>query len=247
MEGVEAAVNDALIKMIYKLKDSVFRPIFIRIADWANDRALRKESRVHRQITWWTFQSTFFDTLKSIVTSYAGLMLGDAVDSLNETNLRDTTSRTLWQRVVLTLQAALEHDQDDFFQTPSRFEPLSAALVSELRHCASANGEDLLPQLISTISTLAAATDSPSQHKILCSPLLHFMRDDNAYIRLAAVKCQLSLTEKLGEEWLAQLPEMLPFISEGMEDGDENVELEVGKWKRRIEEILGESIGPMLQ
>ena len=73
------------------------------------------------------------------------------------------------------------------------------------------------------------------------------MRDDSSAVRLAAVKTQLSLTERLGEEWLAQLPEMLPFISEGMEDDDEGVEMEFRRWVKRIEEILGESIAPMLQ
>jgi hypothetical protein len=31
-----------------------------------------------------------------------------------------------------------------------------------------------------------------------------------------------ALTEQLGEEWLALLPEMLPYISELMEDEDES-------------------------
>lgn len=246
VEEVEAIVNKTLIAMVYKLNDAVFRPIFIRFSDWANGAALKLDewSKLHRRVSWWTFQLQFFGSMKSIVTSYAGLILDDAVEILTTTSLQDDDSRLLWQHVLLTLQSAFEHDQDDFFQTPSHFTPISTSLISQLRPRAE---DSSLSKLIAAITTLAATTDSPAQHKSLCGPLLQLIRDESAAVRLAAVECQLSLTEKLGEEWLAQLPEMLAFISEGMEDDDEGVEIEVRKWAKRIEDILGESIGAMLR
>jgi U3 small nucleolar RNA-associated protein 10 len=69
---------------------------------------------------------------------------------------------------------------------------------------------------------------------------------DNPHTRLAALKCEQSLTERLGEEWLALLPEMLPYISELMEDEDESVEKEVRRWVLAIEEVLGEKLDDML-
>lgn len=79
------------------------------------------------------------------------------------------------------------------------------------------------------------------------STILKYMRSNNSAVRLAAVRCERALTERLGEEWLALLPEMLPFISEALEDDDEMVEQEVQKWVVAIEGILGESLDPMLQ
>lgn len=73
------------------------------------------------------------------------------------------------------------------------------------------------------------------------------MRSDQPAIRLAAVQCEQSLTDRLGEEWLAHLPEMLPFISELQEDDDEAVERATHAWIRKIESVLGESVRPMLQ
>ena len=73
------------------------------------------------------------------------------------------------------------------------------------------------------------------------------MRSEHASTRLAAVKCERSLTARIGEEWLSLLPEMLPFISEGMEDDDESVEDEVRAWVKEIEAILGERLDSMLQ
>jgi len=68
------------------------------------------------------------------------------------------------------------------------------------------------------------------------------MRSVDAETRLAAVKTERSLTEKLGEEWLAMVPEMLPFVAELLEDDDEDVEREARAWVKRVEEVLGESL-----
>lgn len=77
--------------------------------------------------------------------------------------------------------------------------------------------------------------------------LLKYMRSEDTHTRLATVKCEQSLTKKLGEEWLGLLPEMLPFISELREDDDEEVERETQRWINMVEEILGEDLEGMLQ
>jgi U3 small nucleolar RNA-associated protein 10 len=69
---------------------------------------------------------------------------------------------------------------------------------------------------------------------------------DSPHTRLAALRAEEALTERLGEEWLALLPEMLPYISELMEDEDETVEREVRKWVKDIEVVLGENLDDML-
>ena len=61
-----------------------------------------------------------------------------------------------------------------------------------------------------------------------------------------ALKAEQALTEQLGEEWLALLPEMLPYISELMEDEDEGVEKEARRWVKQIEGVLGERLDDML-
>jgi len=118
-----------------------------------------------------------------------------------------------------------------------------------LNHLAYAKEPSIRDSLgiIPAITGLAGAAGSPEHHKALNSSLLKLMRHDDAQIRLAAVKCEQDLTDKLGEDWLALLPEMLPFISELQEDDDEVVERETLAWIRQIEGILGESLEGMLQ
>lgn len=102
-------------------------------------------------------------------------------------------------------------------------------------------------EVIPALTELAATADSANHHKKMNGAILQYMRSDNAAVRLAAVQCEYSLTVRLGEEWLALLPEMLPFISELQEDDDELIEHETQRWIGKIEEILGESLNPMLQ
>lgn len=66
IEVVEDAVNEVAIKMIYKLSDASFRPLFVKALDWATATPSKKDSlaRLHRQTTWYSFLHSFFDTLK---------------------------------------------------------------------------------------------------------------------------------------------------------------------------------------
>ena len=147
-------------------------------------------------------------------------------------------------RSSLELRIYHADTSQDFYQAPAHFAPVSTALLSQLAHAAEI---PLLPELIPAIAELAVATDSSAHHKELNAAILKYMRSNSAAVRLAAVQCEKALTERLGEEWLALLPEMLPFISEALEDDDEGVEKEVQRWVVGIEGILGESLNPMLQ
>ncbi len=63
VEEVEDAVNETAIAMVYRLNDTAFRPLFVKMIEWAS--ALRDEKKgVLRKITWWTFLGKFFGTLK---------------------------------------------------------------------------------------------------------------------------------------------------------------------------------------
>lgn len=123
---------------------------------------------------------------------------------------------------------------------------MAKPLLSQLSHAKEPSVRDSL-RIVPAITGLAGAAASPEHHKALNAALLKLMRHEDALVRLSAVKCEQNLTEQLGEDWLALLPEMLPFISELQEDDDEVVERETLAWIRQIEGILGESLEGMLQ
>lgn len=238
-------MNDVAIKMIYKFNDSTFRPIFANLVEWALSLPKKDAAgRILRLQSIYGFMEVFFGNLKSVVTSYAAYFLDNAVDTLKSVNIKDEESMELWSRVLRTLAKCFEHDQDDFWQSPSHFSVIAPVLCGQFAH---ANDLALLHELVPAVVGLAAAADSSGHQKELNGAILKHMRSEAASVRLAAVKCEQALTDRLGDEWLSMLPEMLPFISELQEDDDDVVEKETHRWIVKIEDVLGESLDNMLQ
>ncbi|KAI1143889.1 hypothetical protein F5Y05DRAFT_10155 [Hypoxylon sp. FL0543] len=245
MPRIEQAINDVALKMIYKLNDAAFRPIFSQLMDWAISLPKKDaDGRNLRLLSIYSFLLSFFSSLKSIVTNYASYIIDSAVDILRTANLKRPVEQELWKKVLDTLAKCFEHDQDDFWQAPAHFSAMAPVLVSQFSHASSV---DLTKDLIPAIVELAAAADSQEHQKELNSSLLKHLRSEQTSVRLAVVKCEQALTNRLGEEWLSMLPEMLPYISELQDDDDDDVERETHRWIVGIEGVLGEELDSMLQ
>ncbi|KAG6200927.1 hypothetical protein E4U10_001112 [Claviceps purpurea] len=243
---IEAKVNETALKMIFKLNDAAFRPLFVQMVEWATSGLSKKDKsgRNMRQYSIYGFLDTFFGSLKSIVTNYAAYIVDDAVKILHDVNPKSAEDRFLWARVLQVLAACFTHDQDDFWQAPAHFGAIAPMLLDQFLHATSMDvSEDLIPAVVK----LAAAADSQAHQKEINATLLKLLKSEHAPVRLAAVKCQQELTDSLGEEWLSMLHEMLPRISELQEDDDEVVERETHRWIVKIEGVLGESLDAMLQ
>ncbi|KAK3313850.1 hypothetical protein B0H66DRAFT_364045 [Apodospora peruviana] len=248
INNLEKTINEAALKMIYKLNDAAFRPIFSHLIEWASTGLSKHDiaGKTMRQLSVYGFLNTFFDDLKSIVTGYASYIIDTSVQILQKTNLKEANERELWKRVLATLAKCFGHDQDGFWQAPAHFSAVAPLLVEQFLR-AGAGDVDATEALVSAVVELAAAADSKEHHKELNGALLKLLRSDHTAVRLAVVQCQQALTSRLGEEWLQSLPEMLPYISELQDDDDEVVERENRRWIVGIEETLGESLDSMLQ
>ncbi|KAL8313880.1 hypothetical protein RB597_006340 [Gaeumannomyces tritici] len=250
LSAMEALINDVALKMIYKLNDATFRPVFGQLMEWLTSGLPKsdKAGKVLRRQSVYCFLLSFFDNLKSIVTSYASYILEDAADVLKTVDPKNMEERELWQLVLKTLTKCFEHDQDGFWQVPAHFDAVSEVLTDQLEQAAAldpSGGGD--PAVIAALVELAVAADSREHRKQLNSSVLRRLRSGSAAERLAGVRCEQALTERLGEDWLEMLSEMLPYISELQDDDDEAVERETHRWIGGIESVLGESLDSMLQ
>lgn len=246
IDAIEANVYEKALKMIYKLNDASFRPIFIQMMEWTSlDLSKSDEAGLRaRQYSVFGFLETFFDTLKSIVTNYFTYVLDDAISILKKADPREAGQKQLWIRVLSSLAKSFEHDQDEFWQSPGRFNTILPVLTDQFLYAPHV---DVQPYLIPALVELAVTSDSQAHQKELNGALMKCLKSEQKAIRLAAVKTQQALTDRLGEEWLSMLHEMLPRISELQEDDDEEVERETHRWIVKIEGVLGESLDSMLQ
>lgn len=242
---IETKLNETSLKMIYKLNDAAFRPLFVQIVEWTTGLPKSdKAGRNLRQYSVYGFLNTFFSSLKSIVTNYATYVVDDAVKILAGMDPKSVEDRQLWSRVLQVLATCFEHDQDDFWQAPSHFGTVAPLLLDQFLHAGSV---DVSERLIPAVVELAATADSQAHQKEINASLMKHLKSEQSVVRLAAIKCEQALTDRLGEEWLSMLHEMLPRISELQEDDDEVVERETHRWIVKIEGVLGESLDAMLQ
>lgn len=241
LDQLDATLTESTLAMVLKLNDATFRPFFVQLVDQEGPTSSTNPTEA---ITFYRFLAAFFDKFKSIVTSYASYIIEHTATLLGSL-ASSNADEGLRAAVLEALQKSFQHDQDAFWQAPSHFGAILTPLVNLLTISSSSS---VTTHVIPTITDLAAASSSSSDnHRELNNILLKFMRSESASTRLATVKCEQSLTQRLGEEWLGLLPEMLPFISELREDDDEMVERETQRWIGMMEEKLGENLEEMLQ
>ncbi|KAI9660514.1 MAG: snoRNA-binding rRNA-processing protein utp10 [Bathelium mastoideum] len=259
-ESLESLLFETALAMIFKMNDTVFRPYFIRLVEWASESRAGQDRQgwILRSITLFSFCKRLFDALKGVVTTYASHVLGHAVEVLQQCPGKGDAPPdylTLVSSALQALRGSFNHDESDFWQVPSHFDPICQPLISLLDQLPLDNTDDgsyadspLIKEiLIPTIVSLATASSSLEHYKTINSHLLSYIRSQDFKVRLAAVKTERALTERLGEEWLGMLPEMVPYISELQEDDDEVVEKEAHRWIHQIEGVLGEGLDGMLQ
>ena len=73
MRQVQEMGNKIIVKMIYKLNDTHFRPLFVKMSEWSTELHGKKERKARscRQISWFSFLQHFFNTLEVIVSTSA--------------------------------------------------------------------------------------------------------------------------------------------------------------------------------
>lgn len=241
---IEKSINDIAIKMVYKHSKESFRPIFLAMVDWATEFKDDHGGRTMRLQSLYSFTTVLFDTLKSNVTSYTSDLLEGAVDALKNVDADDIYSKELWARVLQTLCKSFEHDQEDFWQKPAHFERVAPVLVSQFIMASTLPLEEYLVPAIVGLATAACSWD---HHKELNTSILKYLRSEDTKVRLAAVKCQHALTDHWGEHWSQLLPEMIPYVSELMDDDDSAVGKATQLWTIKMEDAWGVSLDDMLK
>ena len=223
VEAVEEAVIDCMMATIYKLNDNLFRPLFSTLVAWP-DSSNSDQSAMLRKISLYKFLHVFFNTLKSIVTSYSSLILPPTLATLVHLSTSLTLNheaQALWHHIFETLNACFTHDQDELFlslpappipaPTATPLEPLTSppllapTLLTFIPHLAttfsssssSPNPSSPTNLYIRTLVSYATTTEgSPPHHRHLNLSLLAFLRASNTYALSSSSSSPFSLSEK---------------------------------------------------
>lgn len=240
---VPAQVDELALELTLKLNDATFRPFFARLAEWAASDLRSSDSNKPRITSLFSFSSALFNRLQGLVTSYTAFLLDLAVQVLRQPNLANDVLRRL---VLQTLSASFQGDEGGFWLVNAHFEAIAQPIADQLSNTPDLDTAGVDQVKMTTVDLATAIAASPDHLKVLNTALMSHFRHRSPAVRVAAVQCQRAITTRVGLDWMSLLSEMLPAISELMEDDSEMVEREAIGWVKDVEEVTGESVQTML-
>jgi U3 small nucleolar RNA-associated protein 10 len=146
--------------------------------------------------------------------------------------------------LLCLLTSSFKHDENGWWQSPSRFGTVATNIVRLMPLSADSDVQESF--FFDALFALTHGVSSQDHLKTINSQVLMLLRGESQSAKTLAAKCERMLTQDLGEEWLALLPEMLPVIQELLEDDSDDVVRETRRWIRAVEEASGESMESML-
>ena len=252
----EEAVIGAFISLIMRLSESLFRPMFLKLVDWAT----RSSAPKPRQLIFYHMADRMAEKLKGLFVLFAGYLIKNTATILDSTNITKTEqtffaseyeddeaiekSCQLLVYVVDCLHKCFLYDNQRFVNK-ERFDRLLQPLVDQIEN--QIGDEEMFDKRVSDhlapcIAQFAVAAGDETYWKTMNHQICLKTRHSSSQIRLAALKVVQELNHKLGEEYLTLLPEIIPFLAELMEDESFEVEQKCQQVISEMEEVLGESL-----
>lgn len=253
VNSVEGNVVKAMVALVLKLSESSFRPLYYNLFHWATSLDECKE----RLITFYRVSHCIADCLKGLFVLFAGHFVQNAATVLSEVNLSksktllfgddkiaEENSLLLLDYVLKTLYSVFLYDSAHFLNK-ERFDVLMQPLVDQLENTLGGLKayEERTRNLLSPCLvqfTVVAADDT--MWKQINYQILLRTRHSIPVIRLMALETVCGIAQKLGDDFLPQLPETVPFLAELMEDEEEVVEAACVRVVQDMEEMLGEPL-----
>ncbi|XP_043205365.1 HEAT repeat-containing protein 1-like [Amphibalanus amphitrite] len=246
---VEAAVLEAVTCVVPRLSEATFGPLLVRLLDWASGAG----APTARLVTFFRLTDALAGRLQGLFVLFAGHLVRplaaalSGASSLSERPLLpgdEEGSCELAEYALDTLTKVCQHDTEGFLNS-ERFHVLLQPLVDQLENEQGAEERrqrrvhgHLVPCLVAFLA--AAGDDSlwkPANHQLLLKT-----RHQSPQVRLDAVASLSAVHARLGDDYLALLPETMPFLAELLEDDEPRVEAATQALIGQMEATLGESL-----
>ncbi|CAO1623616.1 unnamed protein product [Parajaminaea phylloscopi] len=260
VNAVENAAVQSFVKLVLKLNETTFRPLFLRVYDWAaldlaeDDMPVSDPGLVARRITLYKVNNALHDQLKGLVSHYYATMLDLTIELLAGFRSGKLENAELWTAVVASIDKSAQWDEGTFWN-PTRLQKLAPALVRQLsghnvRLLDNIDGVGAIrAALTPAVVHLALSVPDESSLKTLNSSLLDALRVDDAAVRVSALQVLTAMWSEpsLNSVLLGLVPETVPHIAELMESTETDVADATRAFVVTVEGVLGESLDSYLQ
>ena len=268
---VETAIAESYQQFVVKMNEEQLRPLIVKQAKQAfkqNEEGFLFNK--HKAIVFFRTINILLTGLKEFFVPLLPLYFDKLLDTLTAFNQGsssddsvkrkrdqfdfeqdDEQNHTLFELlklVVENLRLNFTNDNASFIQNDV-FEKISEPLSSlvTLGTLGSQYNSFIEESLKPTVFEVVERINNDDMWKKINYDLLMHTRNSSIQIRLGAFKIVHNLFERIGERYLILLNDTLPFLSEGLEDENQEVEATTKAIVARIEQMTGDSIHAYLK
>ncbi|KAJ1026239.1 hypothetical protein NDA18_003896 [Ustilago nuda] len=259
-------VGSAFMRMVLKLNEASFRPLFMRMFDWAvldlvddddANAAAEADGIVARQIVLFKTFNSLSETLHSLVSSYYTVLLDQVIELLNTwskaTRVSGSTQalqKELWSQVIRSIQLSAKNDQGVFWN-PTRVAKIVSPLLDQMNllngtKTRFVESNEFVSLVGPVLVGLLKNVNDEATLKLFNSKLLQrasATRTTNSLlIRSTATQLLTQMWHAQKDHLLALVPETIAQLSELLEDDDEEIVQHANEFRTEIEGALGESL-----
>ena len=242
IDRVENSAIASFLELVTKLSESAFKPLFIRLYDWAvidlaEGKTIDDERLVERQMVLLHVMKGLLSKFKNLLSAYIGTLYDRIKELLGAFAAGTLRSEPLWSLLLDTLATSFTVDEGAYYTDSIHLE-LIPLLNSQI---GLFPGSETSAELIANaLACLAGSTSSENVLRALNTGVCMVTRSDEASTRLAALKVLDSVWTKQAEEMLQFVPETVSeFLAELMEDENGDVELAARAVLSKIEAQTG--------
>ena len=196
-----------------------------------------------RRVAFLHAYSALLDNFKALMTPYLSIVLEpllSALDGFIGEGEDDEEDSSLWAAALDVLAKSMAVDEGTFW----RADKLAKALprVVAQTPVAAELGEDGEAALAATLAALCGALADDAQVKTMNLSLLMHTRDEEARVRLCALRVAAGLWQEHGDQLMGFTGETATFVGECAEDENDEVVRAARKLKEVVERATGEKM-----
>jgi U3 small nucleolar RNA-associated protein 10 len=245
VDRVETSAINSFLELVTKLSDSAFKPLFVRLYDWAVvdlSAGVADSHVIARRTVLLHVMDGLLDRFRHLLTPYMGTLLPLVDELLAAYKGCDIADLGLWTLLLSVLAKSMDVD-DGAYWTDAGLLKLLPAVVAQLavedEELATAGaGADSPPA--KTLASLAAATTSETTLKKVNGAVCLATRADEPKARMASLRALDAMWERHSDELIQFVPETVAeFLAELLEDDNSEVEGLARKVLARIEGVTG--------
>lgn len=241
IDAVETSAIASFIELVTKLSEASFKPLFVRLYDWAVvdlQAPVNDPHVVARRTVLFRVMSGLLDKFRHLLTGYMGTLLPLVDELLAAYSAGDIADAGLWALMLDTLAKSFDVDEGAFWTDASLLK-LLPGLVAQLSTLPELASSDVSPPA-RAIAAMAAATNGETTLKKVNMAVCMTTRAEEPRTRMAALRALDAMWERHADEMIPLVPETVAeFLAELLEDENSEVEGLARKVLARIEGVTG--------